>query len=52
MIKISKEKYPNQDIYLHSQCHAKEFYEAFGFKAVGEIFKEANIDHCYMILKE
>ena len=45
MMKISKEKYPKEMMYLHGQCHAKEFYESLGFEKEGEIFQEAKIDH-------
>lgn len=36
------------EIILNSQYHAKAFYEKFGFKSEGKIFKEANIDHIKM----
>jgi predicted GNAT family N-acyltransferase len=34
-----------QTTYLHAQTHALEFYERFGFIAVGEEFQEAGIPH-------
>jgi predicted GNAT family N-acyltransferase len=36
-------------IHLHAQCGAQAFYEAEGFKAVGEPFEEAGIDHILMV---
>ena len=35
--------------YIHSQIHAKEFYEKLGFKSYGEIYEEAFIPHVSMI---
>jgi predicted GNAT family N-acyltransferase len=34
---------------LHAQYYAKDFYENLGYKEVGEIFQEADIDHIKMI---
>lgn len=36
-------------IYLHAQVTAMPFYTRFGFKPIGEIFDECNIQHCKMI---
>ena len=36
------------EVFIHSQLHAKEFYEKIGFKAFGEEFLEANIPHINM----
>ncbi|MCF7807674.1 MAG: GNAT family N-acetyltransferase [Candidatus Marinimicrobia bacterium] len=40
----------NSHVYLNSQMVAIGFYERFGFKAVGEIFYEADIPHKKMVL--
>jgi predicted GNAT family N-acyltransferase len=32
-------------ILLHSQLYALEFYKRHGYEAVGDVFKEAGIDH-------
>ena len=37
-------------IYLNSQTNVIGFYSKFGFKVVGEMFKEAGIEHYKMIL--
>ncbi len=37
-----------KEVFIHSQLHAKEFYEKIGFKAFGEEFLEANIPHINM----
>ncbi len=37
-------------IYLNAQIKAIPFYERQGFKKVGELFVEANIDHFKMVL--
>jgi len=34
---------------LHAQVVAKGFYERHGFRAVGEPFIEAEIEHCLMV---
>ncbi len=49
MLEISRSLGP-RNIYLHSQCIAKGFYERFGFEASGPVFKEAEIDHVKMYL--
>ena len=36
------------EVWLSSQCHAKGFYEKMGFVAIGDIYKEAQIDHVKM----
>lgn len=40
-----------RNIYLHSQITAKRFYERFGFEASGPVFREAEIDHVKMHLR-
>lgn len=39
-------------IYLNAQAYAEKFYEKFGFKKVGEMFFEANIEHYKMIYQK
>lgn len=36
------------EIWLSSQYYAKGFYEKLGFNVIGEIYKEADIDHIKM----
>jgi len=36
---------------MHAQAHLTGFYGKHGFRAVGEIFKEADIDH-YLMVKD
>ncbi len=36
---------------LHAQSYLKDFYQKHGFEVVGDMFKEAGIDHYLMILK-
>jgi len=36
-------------MYLHAQLSAVRLYQKFGFKRVGEIFQECDIDHYEMI---
>lgn len=37
-----------QRVELHSQAHARDFYERHGFEAYGEHFLEAGIEHVHM----
>ena len=39
-----------KQLYLHAQSHAQGFYAAQGFKADGDEFEEAGIDHINMVL--
>ena len=41
----------NKTIYLHAQLSAVNFYKKEGFKVIGEIFSEANIQHYKMELE-
>ena len=41
----------DHEVILHAQCSAEGFYRRMGFKAHGEIFQDAGIDHIEMRLK-
>jgi YbgC/YbaW family acyl-CoA thioester hydrolase len=41
----------DQQIILHAQCSAEPFYRRLGFKAHGEVFQDAGIDHIEMTLR-
>ena len=41
----------DQEVILHAQCSAEGFYRRLGFKAQGEVFQDAGIDHIEMSLK-
>ena len=41
---------PAAEVYLNAQLRAVPFYERHGFKKVGEMFAEANIQHYKMVL--
>jgi len=41
----------DQQIILHAQCSAEPFYRRLGFKAHGEVFQDACIDHIEMTLQ-
>lgn len=45
-------KHGAKEIYAHVQLHAQEFYAKLGFKEVGEIFLEADIEHIRMVYRE
>ena len=50
MMDVAREK-GFQKFKMHAQAHLNEFYGKHGFRAVGEIFKEADIDH-YLMIKD
>lgn len=37
-----------REVELHAQLHARSFYERAGYRAVGEVYDEAGIDHVTM----
>ena len=41
---------PDAQVYLNAQLRAIPFYERHGFRKVGELFEEANIQHYKMVL--
>ena len=41
----------DREVILHAQCSAEVFYRKLGFKAHGEVFQDAGIDHIEMTLK-
>jgi YbgC/YbaW family acyl-CoA thioester hydrolase len=41
----------DHQVILHAQCSAEGFYRRLGFKANGEVFQDAGIDHIEMTLK-
>ncbi|HNY10535.1 MAG TPA: GNAT family N-acetyltransferase [Candidatus Wallbacteria bacterium] len=49
LIWLSKKKGASK-ICLHAQCYIKHMYEKFGFKAHGDVFDEAGIDHIEMFM--
>ncbi len=49
VIKDAKET--QQTLYMHAQLKAIPFYERQGFKAVGEMFSECDIDHYKMVME-
>ena len=42
--------HPGKTIYLHAQVPAMNFYARYGFKKVGEMFSECDIEHFKMVL--
>jgi YbgC/YbaW family acyl-CoA thioester hydrolase len=50
LIEVSRSR-GDQSIELHAQLSAAAFYSQAGFKAVGETFSEAGIEHQAMVLK-
>jgi predicted GNAT family N-acyltransferase len=50
--KVLQDTFPlGHEIYLNAQVSAMGFYEKYGFKPVGPLFVEANIDHFKMIYR-
>ncbi|MCD6205785.1 MAG: GNAT family N-acetyltransferase [Candidatus Marinimicrobia bacterium] len=37
---------------MHAQAHLRDYYGKHGFKVVGDLFKEADIDHYLMVMEE
>ena len=50
LIEVARQRGDHQVI-LHAQCSAEGFYRRLGFKAHGEVFQDAGIDHIEMTLK-
>lgn len=50
MLKLEEEAQQRglDEIYLHAQVHAHDFYEKLGYTPRGEVFDEAGIDHVEM----
>ena len=49
-IKVAKERYNADKIYVEAQLYAKGFYEKFGFKQISEEFILDDIPHIRMLL--
>lgn len=45
----SNPKSTGKNLYLHAQLSALRLYSKFGFKQVGELFQECEIDHYKMV---
>jgi len=50
-ISFLHEKFPGQTIKISAQLYLNEFYKSLGFKNIGEVYLEDNIDHIAMILE-
>ncbi len=48
MLSVAKER-GFKKFKAHAQAYLKDFYQKHGFEVVGDIFKEAGIDHYLMI---
>ena len=48
MITVAKEQ-SFKKFKVHAQAYLKDFYQKHGFEVVGDMFKEAGIDHYLMI---
>lgn len=49
-IKIAKEYYRPEEIFIHAQCYAIGFYEKAGFSVISEEFLEDDIPHVAMVI--
>lgn len=47
-LKVVEENYSNRPIVIGAQAHLTEFYGAFGFEAVSEVYLEDDIPHVQM----
>jgi len=48
-LEFISENFPNQSVQIGAQCYLKDFYQAFGFKQVSEIYDEDGIEHILML---
>jgi len=48
-LEFISENFPNKSIQIGAQHYLKNFYQAFGFKQVSEIYDEDGIDHILML---
>ena len=49
-IRVARERFRADKIYLEAQCYAQGFYEKQGFRAISEPFLEDGIPHVKMLL--
>lgn len=49
MQKVASADYPHHLMVMHAQLHAQPFYEKLGWKALGEPFVEAGVEHILMV---
>lgn len=49
-IRVAKEKFDADKIYLDAQVYAKGFYERVGFEQISDVFLEDGIPHIKMLL--
>lgn len=47
-LKVIKDNYPERPIIIGAQAHLKDFYGAFGFEEVSEVYLEDDIPHVEM----
>lgn len=49
-IEYASMKFPEHNIRIEAQAALKEYYEAYGFKAEGDVYQLDGIDHIEMVL--
>lgn len=47
-LKVVEDKYPNRPIVIGAQAHLTDFYGAFGFEAISDVYLEDDIPHIHM----
>ncbi|ALS36427.1 ElaA protein [Enterococcus rotai] len=47
-LKVIKDNYPERPIIIGAQAHLTDFYGAFGFEEISEVYLEDNIPHVDM----
>jgi len=47
-LKMIAEKFPNRSIIIGAQAHLTDFYGAFGFETISEVYLEDDIPHVQM----
>lgn len=48
-VEAVKTRFPTKPIYVQAQAHLQDFYAAFGFKVVSDIYSEDGIPHLDMV---
>lgn len=51
-IETVKTRFPTKPIYVQAQARLQDFYAAFGFKAISDIYLEDGIPHLDMVLEK
>jgi len=51
-VEAVKTRFPTKPVYVQAQARLQDFYAAFGFKAISDIYSEDGIPHLDMVLEK